>query len=362
MFGIEAPQSSSSTTIDHRKLQVTGGSTYIVSLPKKWITKNNLKASDFVNIEQLTNGNIQITPYKTKAKKNVIEINTQGKDDSSLYVCLVGAYLAGADVIKISSEEKISVKHRRTIRKFIREARGMDLSGDYENILYIASLMKQNELPLKFSLHRMYLLVTQIVEDALSVLDGEDLDILSDLEERERQIDARRLLIARQVAMSLQSSNVERSLGVDHFQGMEHVSMARALERMGDHANSFANIILRQRENPGRNLLRNDLIQTPRHHLMTWKNALKKIIHNTNSKDISSIIEAKQELHIAIKDLEMFEEDLIDSNKYNISSFRFSEKTRRLCAYSIDLAETLINMLMASRISIFTEEEKLFEH
>jgi len=31
--------------------------------------------------------------------------------------------------------------------------------------------------------------------------------------------------------------------------------------------------------------------------------------------------------------------------------FRFSEKIRRLCAYSIDLSETLINMLMASRIT-----------
>lgn len=362
MFGIEAPQSSSINTIDHRRLQVTGGSTYIVSLPKKWITQNNLKASDFVNIEQLTNGNLQITPFKSQAKKNVIEVKTKGKDDSSLYVCLVGAYLAGADVIKITSEEKISTMHRRTIRKFIREARGMDLSGDYENTMYIVSLMKQNELPLKFSLNRMYLLVTQVVEDALSVLDGEDIDILSDLEERERQIDARRLLVARQVAMALQSSSVERALGVDHFQGMEHVSMARALERMGDHAHSFANIILRQRENPRRSILRKESIQIPRQHLETWKTALKKIIHNTNSKDLTNIIEAKQELHSAIKALENFEESLIHSNTSDISSFRFSEKTRRLCAYSIDLAETLINILMASRLSIFDEEEKLFEH
>ena len=71
-------------------------------------------------------------------------------------------------------------------------------------------------------------------------------------------------------------------------------------------------------------------------------------------------IEAKQELHEAIKDLEGFEETLMLSNKYNISSFRFSEKTRRLCAYSIDLAETLINILMAGRLSLFDQEEALF--
>jgi len=360
VFGIEASQSSSSSNIEHRKIQVTGGSTYIVSLPKKWVKQNNLNASDIVAVERLTNGNIQISPFQTKPKKNIITIDIKNQTESELYVCLIGAYLAGADVICVDSKSKISTKHRRIIRKFLREARGMDISGDDESKVYLVSMMKQNELPLKFSLNRMYLLVTQIVEDAISVMNGENCDLLSDLEERERQIDARRLLVARQVAMALQSSSVERALGIDHFQGMEHVSMARALERMGDHAHSFANLILHQREHPGQNLLRKETLQIPLQHLSSWKNALKKIIHNTNSKDITNIIEAKQELHEAISDLEEFEDSLIQSNKYNISSFRFSEKTRRLCAYSIDLAETLINILMASRLSLFDHEEVLF--
>ena len=39
--------------VEFRKLQVTGGSTYIVSLPKTWIKANNLNPSDIVSVEQL---------------------------------------------------------------------------------------------------------------------------------------------------------------------------------------------------------------------------------------------------------------------------------------------------------------------
>ena len=56
----------SSVGVEYRKLQVTGGSTYIVSLPKRWITENNLKPSDTVGIEHLSSGEIQISPKENK--------------------------------------------------------------------------------------------------------------------------------------------------------------------------------------------------------------------------------------------------------------------------------------------------------
>ena len=41
----------------------------------------------------------------------------------------------------------------------------------------------------------MYILISSLVSDALDVVAGEDLELLSDIDDRERQIDARRLLL-----------------------------------------------------------------------------------------------------------------------------------------------------------------------
>ena len=123
----------------------------------------------------------------------------------------------------------------------------MEISDDETKKLTIVSLLNPNELPLQVSLNRMYLLVTSLVEDALAVLDGEDYDLLSDYDDRERQIDARRLLINRQVAMVLQNHQIEREIGINRYSAMEHSVMAHYFERMGDHANTLARLVVEQK-------------------------------------------------------------------------------------------------------------------
>ena len=45
--------------IEHRNLQISGGSTYVISLPKKWIERLNLKNGDSMKI--VNNPNYSIT-------------------------------------------------------------------------------------------------------------------------------------------------------------------------------------------------------------------------------------------------------------------------------------------------------------
>lgn len=340
----------SESNVEYRKLQITGGSTFIVSLPKHWIRDNGLKQSDVVGVEVLPSGELQITPNETRSFKRRATLDLDRLPQGALFDFLIGMYVSGCDAITVHSKDGLSSAQRRTIRTFLRDTRGMEIADDSERSVDIISLLNPNELPLQVSLNRMYLLVTSVVDDAIDVLDGEDAELLSDLEDRERQVDARRMLVYRQVAMALQSPSIERTLGVDRFQAMEHASMARALERMGDHARSFANIIINHR---GR--LKPDVIEQPRQQLDVWSASLRSIIRNTYTKDVNAIIEAKRNLHAAIKALESFEEDIVEGNTgskgRSVLHFRFSEKIRRLCAYSIDFSETLINMLMAGRIT-----------
>lgn len=335
-------------SLEYRKLQVTGGSTFIVSLPRKWITDHGLTQSDVVGVEYLGTGEIQITPNEIKKMKKKAIIDLKKYPSSSLYDYLIGVYVSGCDIIEIKQKGGLGTRERRLIRRFLRDTRGMEISSDNNDKLEIISLLNPNELPLQVSLNRMYLLVTSLANDTLAVIKGEDLDSISDFEDRERQIDARRLLVDRQVAMALNSPKIERTLGVNRLQAMEHASMARALERMGDHAYVLASLVF---ENEGKIELDPDSL--PLSLLPMWSSALSTIIRNTYSKEITLLVEAKEALHAAIEDLEAHENDLMDSSgkaKNVILEFRISEIIRRLCGYSIDSAETLINMLMSSRM------------
>ena len=92
---------------EFRKLQVTGGSTIIVSLPKEWVKSNDLKKGDVVSLEELASGDLRLSPLQGPAMKQIVSIDCCTYE-TGLIDLMIGAYLSGADVIKVSCEGEIS--------------------------------------------------------------------------------------------------------------------------------------------------------------------------------------------------------------------------------------------------------------
>ena len=68
-----SPSSSSDSNNEVRRIQFTGRSTYILSLPKKWMNEMNLKAGDLVNIVRDTNHSLSIVPNSLRSADSVNE-------------------------------------------------------------------------------------------------------------------------------------------------------------------------------------------------------------------------------------------------------------------------------------------------
>ena len=330
-----------------RKLQVTGGSTVIVSLPKEWVKKNSLGKGDFVNLEELASGDLRISQLQASTTKKVAVIDCCDHM-TGLGDLMIGSYLSGADVIKISCDGKISRKIRMDVRDFLRDTRGMEIELDTDREIRIISILNPSELRLQVSINRMYILISSLVNDAMDVLLGESIDLLSDIDDRERQIDARRLLLERQVAASLQLPSVERKLAIDRFTAMEHANIARILERMGDHATRLAHLVKENSKaikiKPG---------EMPLSAIPLWSKQLKTIVHNMYTKDVNIIHNAKLDLVELRNTIEGEEDDLWTgrgSAERLLCEFRISESIRRLCAYSVNFAEILLNMLMHKQL------------
>ena len=56
-----------------RRIQFTGRSTYILSLPKKWMSEMNLKAGDLVNIVRDSNHSLSIIPNSLRSSDSLNE-------------------------------------------------------------------------------------------------------------------------------------------------------------------------------------------------------------------------------------------------------------------------------------------------
>jgi len=107
-----------------RKIQLTGGSTYIVSLPKKWITEHGLEARDQVRIEWRPSGTLRvIADASTVVRKREVNIDCKEIPDNMIHDHLVAAYLSGANRIIINSNKEFT-RNQNKISAFYQSTRG----------------------------------------------------------------------------------------------------------------------------------------------------------------------------------------------------------------------------------------------
>lgn len=335
--------------VEFRKLQVTGGSTMIVSLPKDWVQRNRLSKGEVVCMQHLVSGDLRISPLTNNETKSIVTIDPSDKE-TELNDLLIGIYLTGCDIINIQSSKSISTIARTKIREFLRDSRGMEIEYEDDKKITIISILNPAELRLQVSVNRMYILISSLVKDSFDVLKGDDASILFDIDDRERQIDARRLLIERQVAASIHSPSVERFLAVSRYSAMEHSNIARVLERMGDHAVRLATLA-----NEYGRIVKMKTTEYPLLAIDEWAKQMKILVHNMYTKDVSIIHGCKRSLSALRIEIESAEYEHYTgrgSVERLFAEFKISESIRRLCAYGINFAESLINILMYEQVRL----------
>lgn len=329
---------------DVRRLQLTGGATYTLSLPKPWVVANNLAARDSLRVDWRPSGELSLSPLDVmEEQRTIILLDLDGLPNGALYDHLMGAYISGALEIIVQSERPFNRKVRSEIRRFLRSTRGFEIGDQADSSASLVSLLNSGELPLHASLNRMYLLLSSLIRDIMEVLSGGDEEMISDHEEREKEVDGLQYLIERQVGSMLDSSLIGKSLGLTRKQGVEHANIARSLERMMDHANQMAKMTLetdfRPHIDPG---------DMPLVALPIWMESIKSLMINLRTRDSHEIEVARNSLKSAQLELERHEEGLWTGKRKAtplLFEDRISESTRRLCAYARDFGEFLLNMM-----------------
>ena len=229
---------------DVRKLQLTGGATYTLSLPKNWVTSQGLESRDGVQIDWRPSGALRLTPLDTVEDVKRISLSTEKIPEGALLDHLMGAYLSGTDRIIIRYEEDEERPVKRIIRTFQRSTRGFEIEDESPGKITLIALINAGELPMRSSLNQMFMQLNSLVRDTLEVLSGEDAELIEDFEEREREIDSLRFLIERQAGITLDSYKVAERLNLGRRQAVEYANLARSLERMADHTHQMAGLVI----------------------------------------------------------------------------------------------------------------------
>jgi phosphate uptake regulator len=332
-----------------RKLQLTGGSTYVVSLPKKWVDDLKIKIGDEVTLIKNPNGSMTLFSIddNKRAKKSIVEL---GKDDSieSLKRKIIAIYLAGYRIIEIVPKGiKIQPSHARTIRELTRSSMiGTEIIGSNTESIIIQVLTRLPELSFDVALRRMHLMASNMHRDAIYALEKNDKEFAEEVVKMDDEVDRFSLYMFRNLVLAVQDGEVLFEIGLknpSHCLGYRTV--IKCIERIADHAALIGNRV-KYLTSPIDEKTMKKINQLSEDSLKAFEDAITSLIKcdfNLAEKvadNTPKIVEMEEKLVYSLNE-----------NTPNVTTIKFIlEDIRRTAEYSSDIAEVVIDKNIQSVI------------
>lgn len=229
-----------------RKIQYTGRSTYILSLPKKWIGEMNLKAGDSVTVVREANHSLSIFPNSfrtTPAAYEAYSLIAKEDGENTLKRKVVSMYLMGFNVINLRSKSgRINPSQREAIREVVRRNLvGTEIIGESSDIMTIQVLSSLPELSVKTAVRRMFLIGTSMHKDAMTALSENNKDLAMAVIRSDDEVDRFSLYILRNLVVASQNERILKEIGLKSPADCisYHVAV-KSIERIADHATGIA--------------------------------------------------------------------------------------------------------------------------
>ena len=219
--------------IEQRKVQLTGGSTYTVSLPKEWAVENQIGAGSLVNF--YPEGSSIVLSAEKKNSRNSTSVNIDGMEMDEIVRTVVTMYVSGFEIIELQSG-RISTEQRRAVRDITRQLVGIEIIEETPNMMKLKDLLDSSELSIIGAVERMESMALSMFSDAIESIKLNDLSLSKDVIERDDDIDRLWFVVSRAFRTSLKSPSKLQELGLERIDCFDYHTCARQLERIGDHA------------------------------------------------------------------------------------------------------------------------------
>lgn len=330
-----------------RRLQITGGSTYTVSLPKTWIEELGLKKNS--NIILVKNRNNSITLFQEERGKKGNAIAMIGKNDSKEAIRrkIIAMYLSGYKTIEIKTKGiEIPTTHRSVIRDLVRTSlMGTEVIESSSEKIKLQVLTHLTQLSFEVALKRMYTTAKNMHEESMEALNETDTEHAEEIIKMDDEVDRFSLYLLRNLNLALENVQVLLDSGLEKPSDcLGYRTVVKCVERIADHAGLVAKKVKYLKSPIDKKILK-EIEQISQESLVVFENSINALskrdytMAENVATSVSKVIEKEKKLMDSLKP---------DENTAIIKLIL--EDIRRTAEYSRDISEIVIDETVQSVI------------
>jgi phosphate uptake regulator len=269
--------------------------------------------------------------------KAMIEYSHSDSAENNFRI-LISNYLAGYDIIKLTTMKGFSAHDRKFIKDSVRQKLiGLELTEESRTELVFQCLLNYKDLSLSRVIKNMYGLVLTMLEDSMKALRDYNAEIAEDVIQRDDDVDRFYFLSVRQLNAAIEDLELSEMIGIQHPQEcLEYRLITKVIERIGDHAVRIA--INAQRMDSAVNS-DDPIFKMAELSLNVFRSSIDSIAQEDLQKINKIVAEAKNVSQFGVS----LESQKV-GNTDNVEISMVLESLRRIAEYSGDIAETSINM------------------
>ncbi len=232
--------------LEYRKVQLTGGSTLTISLPKQWTKQAGISHGDKLAIIPQKDLSLHVVPRLEEEHPAALEatviVDPQEYPEATLRR-VIAHYLVGYDIIRVySAKNRLPVKLRTLLKETIRNKFiGTEIVEESSEKLVLQAFLGHMDFSIEGTLNRMHILSSIMHKEAIESIQNLDKELLADLVNRDNDVDRLYLFTVRLLKKAMQDPHVFEDLGIERPRdALGYRLVSKSLERIADHATTIA--------------------------------------------------------------------------------------------------------------------------
>ncbi|MFQ5761693.1 MAG: PhoU domain-containing protein [Candidatus Bathyarchaeia archaeon] len=337
-----------------RRIQVTGRSSFIVSIPKSWAKEMTLRPGDPMTFTKQDDGSLLLLPRSSQRAEKLEEARIYiGDSDNlnSITRLIISLYLVGYRVITMTAKEaRIPSRQREMLRELTkRKLIGAEIVEESSREMTLQVLLSYPELTVEHAIRRMSRMALSMHKDAVAAFEDLDQDLCKHIVATDDEVDRFALYVIRLLKSTVQNHRLIKEIGLYGPRDcLGYRLIASSIEGAADHAADMAQNVLALKEKPHPQIVKrvNDMSGAT---CTVFDDAIRALFKRSYDIAEEAVERARSAETMEGKIVELLSS--IPMRRDSATCIRLIlESIRRTAEYASDIGEVVLNLTAIDRL------------